>query len=253
MYLLIAGVIVAYLIGSFSSAVWIGRIFFHKDVRQYGSHNAGTTNTIRVLGLKPGIAVLLLDAFKGWAAVKMDFLFLSPGTEALRVGFDVALAVAVVLGHVFPLYTGFKGGKGVATLMGVVLALYPEAYLSAVLIFALVFLSSRYVSLASITAAVCFPFLEIFVFGQEDPVLQVFSIFMGLFIVITHRKNIARLLQGKESRLSLGKRPDPGRKEPGQGNEGAKACCPCEDAAGTGQAEAARRGNGEEEETGKRP
>lgn len=206
MYLLVSGVLAAYLVGSFSSAVWIGRIFFHKDVRRYGSHNAGTTNTIRVLGLKPGIAVLLIDAFKGWLAVKMDFLFLRPSTESYAVYFDVFLAVAVVLGHVFPLYTGFRGGKGVATLMGVVLALYPEAYLSSVVIFAFVFLMSRYVSLASITAAVSFPFLDILVFAQSEPVLRVFSVFMGLFIVITHRKNIGRLLDGSESKLHFGKK-----------------------------------------------
>lgn len=206
--LLIIGFIVAYLIGSFSSAVWIGRIFYHKDVRDYGSHNAGTTNTIRVLGLKPGIVVLALDAFKGWLAVSLDFLFLRPATEVYAVYFDVALALAVVLGHVFPLYTGFKGGKGVATLMGVVLAIYPEALLSAVAVFLLVFLATRYVSLASITAAVLFPFLDIFVFGQENLVLRCFAVFIAVFIVITHRKNIGRLLHGKESKLSLGKKKE---------------------------------------------
>ena len=206
--LLIIGFIVAYLIGSFSSAVWIGRIFYHKDVRDYGSHNAGTTNTIRVLGLKPGIVVLALDTFKGWLAVSLDFLFLCPATEAYAVYFDVALALAVVLGHVFPLYTGFKGGKGVATLMGVVLAIYPEALLSAVAVFLLVFLATRYVSLASITAAVLFPFLDIFVFGQENVVLRCFAVFIAVFIVITHRKNVGRLLHGKESKLSLGKKKE---------------------------------------------
>ena len=205
---MIIGFIVAYLIGSFSSAVWIGRIFYHKDVRDYGSHNAGTTNTIRVLGLKPGIVVLALHTFKGWLAVSLDFLCLRPATEAYAVYFDVALALAVVLGHVFPLYTGFKGGKGVATLMGVVLAIYPEALLSAVAVFLLVLLATRYVSLASITAAVLFPFLDIFVFGQENVVLRCFAVFIAVFIVITHRKNIGRLLHGKESKLSLGKKKE---------------------------------------------
>ncbi len=199
------GVVAAYLIGSFSSAVWIGRWFFGKDVREDGSHNAGTTNTIRVLGTAPGIVVLLLDALKGWLAVRLDFLFLTPATQEYKVYFDVALAAAAVLGHVFPLYTGFKGGKGVATLMGVVLALYPEAYLFAVTVFAVVFITTRYVSLASITAAVSFPFLEIFVCGQTDPVLRFFSIFIAVFIIITHRKNIGRLFKGEESKLNFKK------------------------------------------------
>ena len=206
MYLLALGVIVAYLLGSVSSSVWIGRIFYHKDVRQFGSHNAGTTNTIRTLGLAPGIAVLVIDALKGWLAVKLDFLFLTESTLDWKVYFDVALAVAAVLGHVFPIYTGFKGGKGVATLMGVVLAIYPEALVAAVLIFAFVFLLTRYVSLSSILAAVAFPFLEIFVFKQNEPALRFFSIFIGLFIIITHRKNIGRLLRGDESKLNLHKK-----------------------------------------------
>ena len=204
----------AYLIGSFSSAVWIGRIFYHKDVREYGSHNAGTTNTIRVLGLRPGIVVLLIDAFKGWLAVSLDFLFLRPSTEAYTVYFDVALALAAVLGHVFPIYTGFKGGKGVATLMGVVLALYPEALLSALLVFTLIFLATRYVSLASVTAAVLFPVLDIFVFHQQDPVLQAFAVFIAVFIVITHRKNIGRLLHGRESKMNFRKKPEAGEDKP---------------------------------------
>ncbi|MDE6494226.1 MAG: nucleoside triphosphate pyrophosphohydrolase [Bacteroidales bacterium] len=203
MYLLIVGVAVAYLIGSFSSAVWIGRWFFNKDVRQYGSHNAGTTNTIRVLGLAPGIVVLIIDAFKGWLAVKMDFIFIPESMLQYRVYFDVVLAIAVLLGHVFPLYTGFKGGKGVATLLGVVMAVYPEAFVAALLIFAVIFILTRYVSLASIVSAAAFPFLEIFLFRQTEPTLRYFSIFIGLFILITHRKNIGRLLHGKESKLRL--------------------------------------------------
>ncbi|MCM1531806.1 MAG: glycerol-3-phosphate 1-O-acyltransferase PlsY [Bacteroides sp.] len=208
MFLLAIGLAVAYLIGSVSTSVWIGRIFYHKDVRQYGSHNAGTTNTIRTLGLAPGIVVLIIDAFKGWLAVKLDFLFLTEATAGYRLYFDVALAVAAVLGHVFPLYTGFKGGKGVATLMGVVLAIYPEAFVASVLIFALVFILTKYVSLSSIMAAVAFPFLEIFVFRQTEPALRFFSIFIGLFIIITHRKNIGRLLRGDESKLSLHKKKE---------------------------------------------
>lgn len=208
MILFFLGLIVSYLIGSFSSAVWIGKIFYGKDVREYGSHNAGTTNTIRVLGVRPGVCVLFIDAFKGWLAVMLTPFFVLPSLEEYMVYYQVLMAVAVVVGHVWPLYTGFKGGKGVATLMGVVLALYPEAFLLSVLVFGFIFLSTRYVSLASITAAVCFPFIDIFLFKQSEPILCVFAVFMGLFIVITHRKNIGRLLSGTESKLSFSKKID---------------------------------------------
>lgn len=206
MILFVIGLIVAYLIGSFSSAVWIGKIFYGKDVRQYGSHNAGTTNTIRVLGVRPGVCVLFIDAFKGWLAVMLSPFFVIPSLEAYSVYHQVLMAVFVVAGHVWPLYTGFRGGKGVATLMGVVLALYPEAFLLSVLIFGFIFLSTRYVSLASITAAVCFPFIDIFLFKQQEMILRIFAVFMGVFIVITHRKNIGRLLSGTESKLSFRKK-----------------------------------------------
>ena len=206
MWYMILGVAIAYLLGSISFAVWIGRIFYKVDVREHGSGNAGTTNTIRVLGWKPGLFVLLLDAFKGWLAIHIGDGLMPECYAGWQEYYDVLLAVSVLLGHIFPLFTGFKGGKGVATMVGIVLALYPEAFLGAFAIFMLVFLLTHYVSLASILAAVVFPILDIFVFHQEHIVLMIFAILVPLLIIITHRKNIGRLLKGEESKMYIWKK-----------------------------------------------
>lgn len=197
------GLVLAYLLGSISFAVWIGRIFYKTDVRQHGSGNAGTTNTIRVLGWLPGVVVLFLDAFKGWLAIHIGDGLMPDAYVDWQDYYDVLLAVCVLIGHIFPLYTGFKGGKGVATMVGIILALYPEAFAGALIVFAVVFFSTHYVSLASILAAIAFPLLDIFLFHQSSPVLMIFSILVPVMIVVTHRKNIKRLFKGEESKLYL--------------------------------------------------
>ncbi|MDE7090820.1 MAG: glycerol-3-phosphate 1-O-acyltransferase PlsY, partial [Bacteroidales bacterium] len=183
MWYMILGVVIAYLLGSISFAVWIGRIFYKVDVREHGSGNAGTTNTIRVLGWMPGLFVLLLDAFKGWLAIHIGDGLMPDCYAGWQEYYDVLLAVSVLLGHIFPLFTGFKGGKGVATMVGIVIALYPEAFLGAFAVFMLVFLLTHYVSLASILASIVFPVLDIFVFHQEHVVLMVFAILVPLLII----------------------------------------------------------------------
>ena len=203
---MILGVVIAYLLGSISFAVWIGRIFYKVDVREHGSGNAGTTNTIRVLGWMPGLFVLLLDAFKGWLAIHIGDGLMPDCYAGWQEYYDVLLAVSVLLGHIFPLFTGFKGGKGVATMVGIVIALYPEAFLGAFAVFILVFLLTHYVSLASILASIVFPVLDIFVFHQEHVVLMVFAILVPLLIILTHRKNIGRLLRGEESKMYIWKK-----------------------------------------------
>lgn len=206
MWHMILGVVIAYLLGSISFAVWIGRIFYKVDVREHGSGNAGTTNTIRVLGWMPGLFVLLLDAFKGWLAIHIGDGLMPDCYVGWQEYYDVLLAVSVLLGHIFPLFTGFKGGKGVATMVGIVIALYPEAFLGAFAVFMLVFLLTHYVSLASILASIVFPILDIFVFHQEHVVLMVFAILVPLLIIVTHRKNIGRLLKGEESKMYIWKK-----------------------------------------------
>ncbi len=203
----ISGAIIAYFIGSFSASVWVGRAFYGVDVRNEGSHNAGATNTIRILGLKAGIIVLLLDALKGWGAVALAPLFASgiySGNQLVH--YQIVLGVLAVIGHVFPVFTGFRGGKGVATLVGVVIALFPQTFWIILAWFIVVFALSGFVSLASITSALLFPFLSIFLFHEKSLALIILSVLIAVFIPVTHHKNIRRLLKGEEKKLKLWKK-----------------------------------------------
>lgn len=207
-YQVAIAIILAYLIGSIPTSVWIGRIFYKVDVRTKGSGNAGATNTIRVLGLKAGLPVLLLDVFKGWLAVYIahffyDPLWVSPDVIDLKI----MLSASAVIGHVFPVYVGFKGGKGIATLLGVGLALFPIGSLIAIGVFTIVLLISGYVSLGSIVASVTFPISELLILGQTQYIsLVVLSIGVAIFVPLTHHKNIKRLLRGEESKFTLKKK-----------------------------------------------
>lgn len=199
--------ILAYLIGSIPSAVWIGKAFYGIDVREYGSGNAGATNTFRVLGRKAGIPVLLLDIFKGFAALHLveltgDYL---PGTQQF-VNFKLALGIAALLGHIFPVFAGFRGGKGVATLLGILIGVQPVAALICSGIFLLFFLSSGYVSLGSMMSAIAYPFIIMLVLNETMPTVNIFAMSVAILVLITHQKNIERLLRGKESRILLFKR-----------------------------------------------
>jgi glycerol-3-phosphate acyltransferase PlsY len=155
----------AYLLGSIPSSVWIGRRFYGIDVREHGSGNAGFTNTVRVLGWKAGLPVFLMDILKGYLAVSLAHFTsnLIPGSIAF-INFQLLLGAAGVLGHIFPIYVGFKGGKGVATLFGLLLAIQPHVTLICMGIFLVIFISTRYVSLSSMAAGIAFPILNIFVF-----------------------------------------------------------------------------------------
>ncbi len=204
----IIGIIVAYLLGSAATSVWIGRMFYNVDIRTKGSGNAGATNTIRVLGTKPGIIVLLLDAFKGWLAVTLGYLFVPElYTDIQLNNYMLILALAAVLGHIFPIFVGFKGGKGVATIVGVIIALFPTLlFLICLGIFITVLLVSGYVSLSSIATAVAVPFIVLFVLHRQHDALIIISIMIGVFIPLTHKKNIVRLFHGTENKFKLGKK-----------------------------------------------
>jgi acyl phosphate:glycerol-3-phosphate acyltransferase len=203
----VSGILTAYLIGSIPSAVWVGKLFYGIDVRNEGSGNAGATNTIRVLGLKAGIPVLLFDVFKGWLAVFLIHFFPLGELSTFHADlYRIVVAVAVVLGHVFPVFASFRGGKGIATLLGVGIALYPQAVLVTIVIFALMLIITKYVSLSSITASVTFPFLVYFVFNTGSAPLLILAIFVGIFVPLTHRKNIRRLMNNEESKFSVKKR-----------------------------------------------
>lgn len=198
----VSAVILAYMLGSIPFSLMVGKIFFRKDVRKEGSGNAGATNTFRVLGWKAGVPVFLLDVLKGWFAVYLINWF-PEGAIAEKYFYYLTAfqAIAVVSGHIYPLFAGFKGGKGVATLLGVALAMYPISGLMAFGVFIIVFLLSGYVSLGSIIACTAFPFISYFLIENTDPALVIFSIAVGSFVPITHLENIGRLLSGTESRF----------------------------------------------------
>ena len=198
-------VLAAYLIGSMPWSVWIGRLFYGVDVRDYGSGNAGATNTMRVLGTKPGLAVLILDALKGFMAVKLAVLF---PAYAGDIELMVILGVCSVVGHIFPVFANFKGGKGIATLLGMIIAIHTGAALIAIATFMVFFLSFRIVSLSSILAALSFPVWLIFRYHEHSKILVLFAFAMVFLVLITHQKNIERLLNGKERRISLRKNDD---------------------------------------------
>ena len=201
-YLAVLALILSYLAGSIPSAVWAGRVFHGIDIREHGSGNAGATNTIRVLGWKTGIPVLIFDLAKGWFAASLPvFLNAAPeGSQQMTV-LKIACGVAAIIGHVFPVFAGFRGGKGVATTFGVLLALDPFLTLSCAGIFLVVLLLSNYVSLSSMIAGVMFPVLLMTVFPTPSLLLKLFAVAVAIALVVTHRKNIGRLVRGEEKKF----------------------------------------------------
>ncbi len=200
-------IIAAYLLGSVPSSVWIGKRFYAVDVREHGSGNAGFTNTVRVLGWRAGLPVFLADVLKGYIAVSLVRLtnVYIIGTADF-VNFQLILGAAAVLGHIFPVYVGFKGGKGVATLLGLLLAIQPQPTLICIGIFVVVFLTTRYVSLSSMIAGISFPILIIFVFQTTISSLVIFSMIVSILLLLTHQKNIERLLNREESKAKIVKK-----------------------------------------------
>lgn len=200
------GVILAYLLGSLPTAVWLGQGYYGIDIRNYGSGNAGATNTFRVLGKKAGMVVMILDMFKGWTATSLATIlwFLEFVPEGDLVIYKLIFGVVAVIGHIFPVYEKFKGGKGVATLLGMVLSIHLPAALLCILIFFLVLILSKYVSLGSMIAALSFPLLLLIPrFNPEEPALIIFGFAMFAVVVLTHQKNIKRILSGEESKTRL--------------------------------------------------
>ena len=204
--------IIAYILGSISSAVWVANTFYETDIRKHGSNNAGATNVLRVLGPKAALPVFLFDILKGILAVLLiNFTNLDKGTETYT-GYEIILGTCAVLGHIFPLFASFKGGKGVATIAGALLAINPGAIAIVLGIFAICLAITHYVSLSSIVAAIFFPFITIVIFGcwlRPDTTtltMKLFSFIATSIIIVTHRKNIKRLLNRDESKISFKKK-----------------------------------------------
>jgi glycerol-3-phosphate acyltransferase PlsY len=199
---IIAGILLAYLLGSIPTAVIVSKTFFRMDIREHGSGNAGATNVVRVLGWKAGIPVMLVDVAKGWLAVWLGSRLFGGSLQADNLEyFRIVMAVAAVLGHVYPVFAGFRGGKGIATLLGVGIALYPVSVWVAFGIFLVLLFTTGYVSVSSMITALSFSLVDIFIFHQQNIALLVLSILIGLFVLYTHRKNIRRLMKGEEPRF----------------------------------------------------
>lgn len=199
--------IIAYLLGSIPTAVWLGKMKYGLDIREHGSKNAGATNTFRVLGKNAGIVVLLVDVLKGVLAVVIPFIFNSyEWTNDHLIHLKIIAGILVVIGHIFPIFAGFKGGKGVATSLGVILGIQPQAALICIVIFLLVFIIFNYVSLGAIITSIAFPLLVEFAFGNDNTSLTIFSIVLSSAVIILHHQNIKRLIAGNENKMNLFKK-----------------------------------------------
>jgi acyl phosphate:glycerol-3-phosphate acyltransferase len=202
-------IILAYLIGSIPTAVWVSRYFFDIDIREYGSGNSGATNTYRVLGPKWGTVVMVVDMLKAIAAVKLAFLLpYSFESDIYLVNMQLGLGLAAVLGHIFPIWADFRGGKGVASLFGMVLGIQPNVALCCVGIFILVLYLTRWVSLSSILASIAFPVFILVIFNEPEKLYRVFAITVAMLVLLTHQKNIGRLLKGSENKVPILKHRD---------------------------------------------
>jgi acyl phosphate:glycerol-3-phosphate acyltransferase len=196
----------SYLIGSIPTAVWFGSAYYGIDVRQFGSKNAGATNTFRVLGKKAGTVVFIIDVFKGWTATTLaNILFLDDRIWGYELAeFKILYGLLAVLGHVFPLFTNFKGGKGVATFLGLGLCMFPQVALICLGIFIILLSLFHYVSLGSLLATLAFPLLMFTKWFKPDDYLLIYFGFAAFIMVVyTHRKNIVRLINGEESKIYL--------------------------------------------------
>ena len=209
------GLLAAYFLGSIPSAVWIGKSFYGVDVREKGSKNAGTTNTIRVLGLLPGLFVLGIDVFKGWLAVYLAKFFGSSLAEMNHdylVYYQLVIGIFAVIGHALPIFARFKGGKGVATMLGVVIGLFDKIIPLVLAVFVIVFILTHYISVSSMSAAVSFPVCystcSIWLHYNINTVQLCFSVVVALFILWTHRKNIKRLIHHEEPKFKFKKTVD---------------------------------------------
>ncbi len=197
---------VAYLLGSLPFSVWTGKIFYKTDVREHGSGNAGATNTWRVLGWKAGLPVLLLDIGKGFGATYLPYLFTSLTSEpGLMLWFRIGCGIAAAIGHIYPVFAGFNGGKAVATLLGVIMGLMPLAAVGSLTVFIITFLLFRMVSLGSVLAAISLPIMSLLLSVSGRLPLLLFSGLITILVILTHRRNIQRIIHGEESRVRFRK------------------------------------------------
>lgn len=200
-------VVLAYLLGSIPTSIWVSKAVFGIDIREYGSGNPGATNTFRVLGSKWGTFVMIVDISKGVIATSLYILIpFYLQNELARTNFMIILGLAAVLGHIFPIWADFKGGKGVATILGMAMAIQPIVALICIVVFLITLFTTRFVSLSSMLASIVFMVLILFIFKEKETSYRVFAIIVALMVVVTHQKNIGRLLNGKENKAPLFKK-----------------------------------------------
>ena len=216
-YCVITMLLIAYVLGSIPSAVWIGKKYYGVDIREHGSKNAGTTNMLRVLGRRAALPVFVLDFIKGFVAVTLIGLMRYDAdiNSAWLINLKILGVFAAVIGHIFPIFANFKGGKGVATLVGAVTGIYPQIIFLCFAVWFLVFIISHYVSLASMTAGCCFPLLVVIYSSSEwsrnndiSFTFIVFAFAVAILLMWSHRKNIERLKAGTESKIYIWKSSD---------------------------------------------
>ncbi|TRX62687.1 glycerol-3-phosphate 1-O-acyltransferase PlsY [Fulvivirga sp. M361] len=199
--------ILCYVLGSIPTAVWFGKAVFGMDVREHGSGNPGATNAFRVLGKRAGTIVMLGDIIKGLAATSIATLLVRSNVIAAPdlVTYKLIFGVVAVTGHIFSVFLNFKGGKGVATLLGMMISIHYEVAIACVLVFLISLIITKYVSLSSIIGALSFPFMLMFIprFKTGEPLLIIFGLFLFIVIVWTHNKNIKRLVHGDENKTYL--------------------------------------------------
>ena len=197
-------IILAYLIGSIPTALIISKKFFGIDIRDFGSGNMGATNAFRVLGPKYGTLIMVLDVLKGIFAVGLFYFLPYYLTNELeRTNFMMGLGLAAVIGHIFPVFANFKGGKGVATLLGMLIAVQPIVAVCCIGVFLFVLFLTRYVSLSSILGAIMLPVCVLWIWNEHEISYRAFALLVALLVIITHQKNISRLLKGAESRIPI--------------------------------------------------
>jgi acyl phosphate:glycerol-3-phosphate acyltransferase len=206
-------IVLAYLIGSIPTAVWVSKKMYGIDIREHGSGNAGATNTFRILGSKAGSGVMLVDMLKGFIAVKLSLLSDYPWYSEEITSLQIFLGLAAVVGHIFPIWADFRGGKGIATLFGMILSIQPLVAVSLIGVFLAMLFLTRYVSLSSISASVAFPLLILFIFKAPELSYRVFAIATACLVVLTHYKNISRLIHGNESKVPFFRRRRVRRRE----------------------------------------
>lgn len=203
--LLIFLTILGYLIGSIPTSYWLGKKFYAIDIREHGSKNSGATNTFRVLGKKLGWIVLVIDVFKGTLASTLPLFFseLYLGYKDEQLILQLITSFSAVFGHVFPIFADFRGGKGVATSLGIVIGINPIAAGICLLVFLIIFVTSRFVSLGAICASLIFPIISYYVVGDDHRIMIIFTIILSFLVILAHRKNISRLLKGEENKMNL--------------------------------------------------